>query len=167
MQTRTRILGTMLLVATVAACSTKDSATTDSTAADTAALATHDTDARAIVAADSSWLRNVVAKNVDSLMTWYTPDAVSFGFGTAARGTDQIRALYTEMTKSTITNPKLVSSQVEFSNDGTMAYDYGTYEMTTAAPGKKAVSEAGSFLNVWRKVDGQWKLVAEMSTPVK
>jgi hypothetical protein len=26
--------------------------------------------------------------------------------------------------------------------------------------------QTGAYLNVWRKVDGQWKLVAEMSTPI-
>jgi uncharacterized protein (TIGR02246 family) len=167
MQNRKKILTALVGLSCIAAGCTKKEATTaaDSIGVAGAVLAMHDADALAIVAADSSWLRNVVAKNVDSLMTWYTPDAVSFGFGTTAKGTEQIRALYTEMTKSTITNPKLVSSQVEFSNDGTMAYDYGTYEMTMAAPGKKPVTGAGSFLNVWRKEDGQWKLVAEMSTP--
>jgi uncharacterized protein (TIGR02246 family) len=111
-------------------------------------------------------MRNVVAKNVDSLMTYYTPDAVSYGFGAPATGTDQIRSIYTEMVKATIADPKIISNTVSFSDDGTMAFDHGTYSMTITPPGGKASSEGGAFLNVWKKVDGQWKLVAEMSTPL-
>jgi ketosteroid isomerase-like protein len=47
-----------------------------------------------------------------------------------------------------------------------MAYDYGTYTMTVTAPGGKPGTGTGAYLNVWRKVGGEWKLVAEMSTPI-
>jgi ketosteroid isomerase-like protein len=106
-------------------------------------------------------------KNVDSIMTWYTPDAVSYGGGAApASGTDQIRAEYTEMVKSTTTNPKLLSNTVKFSDDGSLAYDHGTYQMTMQAPGKKAEVINGAYLNVWKKTDSGWKMSVEMSTPV-
>jgi uncharacterized protein (TIGR02246 family) len=159
----------LLAVAAVAttACSKGTSYTADTGMAATPAPVDTKADASAIVAADSAWLRNVMAKNVDSLMTYYTPDAVSFGFGSApATGTDQLRASYTEMVKSTISEPKLLSNTVKFSDDGKMAYDYGTYSMTVAPPGGKPAKETGGYLNVWRKVDGQWKMVIEMSTPI-
>ena len=108
-----------------------------------------------------------MAKNVDSVMTFYSPDAVSYMAGSApAVGTDQVRAAYTEFVKATVSNPKLNSSTVKFSDDGMMAYDYGTYTMTVAPPGGKPTAENGAYLNVWRKLGGEWKLVAEMSTPV-
>jgi len=111
-------------------------------------------------------MRNVVAKNVDSLMTYYSTDAVSYGFGPPAIGTDQIRASYAEMVKATIADPKILSNTIKFSNDGSMAYDHGTYSMTMTPPGGKPSTETGAYLNVWRKIDGQWKLVAEASAPV-
>jgi len=143
------------------------------TAADTvdasspAASATdHSADVRTIIASDSAWMRNVMAKNVDSLMTYYAPEAVSYGFGASASGTDQIRTEYTKMVKSTITNPKINANTVRFSNDRSMAFDHGTYSMTVTPPGGKASKQTGAYLNVWKKTDGQWKLMAEMSTPV-
>jgi uncharacterized protein (TIGR02246 family) len=124
-------------------------------------------DASMLVALDSGWMRNVIAKNVDSLMTYYAPNAVSYGFGAApGKGTDQIRALYTEMVKSTVADPAIEPGGVEFSGDGMMAYDHGTYSMTTTAPGGKPARVKGAYLNVWQKIDGQWKLVAEMSSPM-
>jgi hypothetical protein len=38
--------------------------------------------------------------------------------------------------------------------------------MTVQPPGGKVTTETGGYLNVWKKVDGQWKMMAEMSTPV-
>jgi len=158
-------------VATTVACNKSASSTADTgmVAAPESAPATLDrnAEAAAIVKADSTWLRNVMAKNVDSLMTLYTPEAVSYGFGTApASGSEQLRALYTEFVKSTVTNPKLLSNTVKFSDDGTMAFDHGTYSMTVAPAGGKPEHQTGAYLNVWKKVDGQWKMLAEISTPI-
>jgi uncharacterized protein (TIGR02246 family) len=157
----------IVLSCVIAGCAKKaDNTDTAMTSAAAAAPADRSADMRTIVALDSGWIRNVMAKNVDSLMTYYAPDAVSYGFGAPASGTDQIRGLYTEMVKATITDPKLNSNTVKFSDDGTMAFDHGTYAMTMAPPGGKPSTEAGAFLNVWKKMDGQWKLVAEMSSPL-
>ena len=173
MQNRSRILAGIVALSLVAAgCSKKaDDTTAGATAASasTSAAATDRTaDAAAIAGADSAWLRAVMAKNVDSVMTWYTPDVVSYGFGSApAAGTDQVRAAYTEMVKSTVTNPKLLSNTVKFSDDGSMAFDHGTYQMTTQAPGKKAETIPGGYLNVWKRTPAGWKMAAEMSTPLQ
>jgi uncharacterized protein (TIGR02246 family) len=161
----------MLFLSFVAiACTKTEPAATDTGAAaasTAAAPADHTADATTIVQADSAWLRAVMAKNVDSVMVWYTPDAVSYQPGMApASGTDQLRSAYTEMVKGTVTNPKLISNTVKFSDDGSMAFDHGTYSMTMAAPGGKPENMTGAYLNVWKRMDGKWKLAAEMSTPV-
>ena len=174
----TTVAGMLLLSALIAGCGksaedkTEDSAkamagASGSAVAPAAAPADHQADAAAIARADSAWLRLVMARNVDSLMTYYTPDAVSYGPGSApAVGTDQLRSAYTAFVKATITNPKLNSNTVKFSDDGNMAYDYGTYTMTVAPPAGKASTETGAYLNVWKKVGGEWKMAIEMSTPV-
>ena len=164
---RTMHLGRLAAIACVIGACAKANPTAD-TASPAAAAAPmdHSADERTIIALDSGWIRNVMAKNVDSLMTYYAPDAVSYGFGPPANGTDQIRASYTAMVKSTMTDPKLNSNTIKFSNDGSMAFDHGTYTMTITPPGGKPSTETGGYLNVWRKIDGQWKLVAEASAPV-
>jgi uncharacterized protein (TIGR02246 family) len=152
---------------TTTACSTPADNAADTGAAAAAAPADRTAEAATIVKADSAWMRHVQSKNVDSVMTWYTTDAVSYGFGAApASGTDQIRANYTEFVKATIADPKILTNTVKFSDDGNMAYDHGTYTMTVTQPGGKPTKENGAYLNVWRKVDGQWKLAAEMGTPI-
>ena len=167
MRHRRRLLaGVVALSSVIAGCSKSETPVGNPTTSAAAAATDHSADERAIVAADSAWLRNVVAKNVDSLMMYYAPDAVSYGFGPPAAGADAIRAVYTEMAKSTVSDPKILSNTVRFSDDGSMAIDHGTYSMTMTPPGGKAASQKGAYLNVWRKVDGQWKLAAEMSSPL-
>ncbi len=169
MRNRTKILGVMVLVSFVSGgCAKKDAASADTSGSAAPPASTdRSADAAMILATDSGWIRNVMAKNVDSLMTYYSSDVVSYGFGAApASGMDQLRASYTDMVKTTMTNPSMAPNPVEFSNDGTMAYDYGTFTMTTTPPGGKASRSTGGYLNVWRKTVAGWKLVAEMSTPV-
>lgn len=169
MNDRKKLLaGIVALSCITAGCAkTANDAAVDTTAsASAAASGDRSADERTIIALDSGWMRNVMAKNVDSLMTYYASDAVSYGFGAPASGTDQVRGVYTEFVKSNMSNPKINSSTVRFSDDGTMAYDHGTYSMTVTPPGGKAANENGAYLNVWKKIDGQWKLMAEMSTPL-
>lgn len=170
MQNRSRILaGIAVLSLVVAGCSKKeDEPQAGSTPATTTAAAPADraADALAITQADSSWLRGVMGKHVDSVMAYYTPDVVSYSGGVApAVGTDQVRAVYTEMVKTTFTNPSLTNT-VKFSDDGSMAYDYGTYHLTMQPPGGKATPFDGAYVNVWKKVDGKWKIALESSTPI-
>lgn len=172
MGNRTGILGaTRLFSFITAAYAKKDTAATDTTASVTAAAPGSPVDRRAdsatIIGLDSAWTRNVIAKNVDSLMTYYAPNAVSYGFGTApAKGIDALRASYTEMVKATMADPSMAPAGIDFSDDGTMAYDHGTYTLTVTPPGGKPSRDTGAYLNVWKKIDGQWKMLAEMSSPV-
>ena len=154
--------GVVALAGVIAGCAKSDGGA----AASAPPVVDHAAEERMILAADSGWMRHVVGKNVDSLMTYYAPDAVSYGFGAPASGTDAIRALYTEMTKATITDSKILSNTVRIADDGMMAYDHGTYSMIMTPPGGKPTPQMGAYLNVWKKVDGQWKLVAEMSSPL-
>jgi len=119
-----------------------------------------------ILASDSAWLRHVTAQNLDSLMSLYAPEVVSYGFGPPATGFDKVKSMYAEMLKGKMSNPMVTSTPAQFSPDGLMAYDHGTFKATMTTPGGKPDTSASAYLNVWRKMDGKWKLVAEMSVPV-
>lgn len=139
-----------------------------SATADSAAVASGGFDkdaARAeIMRADSAWLRFVQGKNVDSLMPFYTPDAVSMSEGTkAVRGTRDIRSAYNEMVKGSLRDVTLDFGGVEFSDDGTLAYDHGSFTGTVDGPKGKPMKISGNFLNVWKKIGGRWVMAAEIS----
>jgi ketosteroid isomerase-like protein len=122
------------------------------------------TAAAEIMRADSAWLRFVQAKNVDSLMPYYAPEAVSMSEGSkAVKGTRDLRAAYAEMVKGNVRDMKFNIDKVDFSDDGTMAYDHGSYSGTMDGPKGKPVKFAGNYMNVWKKIGGRWVLMAEIN----
>jgi ketosteroid isomerase-like protein len=104
------------------------------------------------------------SKNIDSLMPYYAPEAVSMGEGSkAVKGTRDLRAAYNEMVKANFRDMTFKVDGVEFSDDGTMAYDHGSYSATMDGPKGKPVKIAGNYLNVWKNVGGRWVMLAEIT----
>jgi ketosteroid isomerase-like protein len=162
--------GGILLLAVagfLSACNKSTPATADSaTVATGASSASVDKNAARleIVRADSAWLRHMVAKNVDSLMTYYAPDIISMSEGSKpVRGTTALRPAYTEMVKMNMRDPSISNQGVEFSDDGSMAYDHVDFSATVDGPNGKPMKWSGNALNVWRKIGGRWLMVAEIS----
>jgi ketosteroid isomerase-like protein len=163
---------TLLAAATLALCgcnkptpATADSAAVSSTASTTASATFDEAAARAqILGADSAFQRGLMGKHVDSLMVYYDPDVVSMGSGgKATKGTSDVRAMYDKAIKSNPRDLTFHSDGVNFSNDHSMAWDYGTYTQAADGPSGKPVKGAGNFLNVWKNVGGKWLIVAEIS----
>ncbi|HJP87205.1 MAG TPA: nuclear transport factor 2 family protein [Gemmatimonadaceae bacterium] len=149
------------------ACYKSTPASADSaTASSTASGASLDRNAaRAeILGNDSTFIRGMMAKNVDTVMCCYDNDAVSIGTGKTLKGVSDLRKAYTEAVKSNARDVTFNSDGVNFSNDGSMAWDYGTFSQTVDVKGKPT-KQSGNFLNVWKRVDGKWKIAAEISTP--
>ena len=147
-------------------CNKPTPATADSATPGGATTAKFDRDAgRAeILGADSAFVRAVLAKNVDSLMPYYDESVVSMSEGAnAVKGTRDLRAAYTQSLKSAPQATSFQSGGVNFSDDGTMAWDYGTFSATTNDAKGKPVKSSGSFLNVWKNVGGHWRIVAEIN----
>jgi len=51
------------------------------------------------------------------------------------------------------------------SQSGDMAYEFGDFTIGYDAPDKKRTSFNGSYLRVWRKIDGEWKVDASFARP--
>ena len=105
-----------------------------------------------------------MSKHVDSLMVYYDPAVVSMGSGKPIKGTTDLRAAYDKTVKSNNRNLSFQSGGVNFSNDHSMAWDYGTYTGTSDGPNGKPLTHSGSFMNVWKNVGGRWVIVAEIGT---
>lgn len=151
-------------------CGKSTSATADSaTPAGTTAKSFDKKAARAeILRGDSAFVRGLTSKNVDSLMPYYDPDVISMPEGgRTVKGMGSVRSSYAEAMTANPRDMTFESGGVNFSDDGTMAWDYGTYTMTSDVKGKP-VKGTGSFVNVWKRIGGRWVIVAEInnsSTP--
>ena len=95
-------------------------------------------------------------------MPYYDPDAVSLGTK-AVKGTADLRRSYDEAVKNPPRDVTFQSGGVNFSNDHSMAWDYGTVSQTADVKGKP-VKTSGTYLNVWKNVGGRWMIVAEISS---
>jgi ketosteroid isomerase-like protein len=157
------VIGFFLVGCGKSAAPTADSPAT--TASSTASGTFDKNAARAqILGADSAFVRAMMAKNVDSLMPYYDGSVVSMSEGTkAVKGLGDVRTAYNQAVKANPRDLTFQSGGVNFSDDGTMAWDYGTYSSTASDAQGKAVKSSGNFLNVWKKVDGRWRIVAEIS----
>jgi uncharacterized protein (TIGR02246 family) len=79
-------------------------------------------------------------------------------------------AIETHMTQEYAANP---SSQVNWTTDrvevaanGDLAVEYGTWTMTGVGPGGTEVDN-GKYVTAYRKVDGTWKVVGDISVSTK
>jgi ketosteroid isomerase-like protein len=157
----------LAVVGILIACGKGTSATADSpaTASSTTSATFDNNAARAeILGDDSAFVRAMLAKNVDSLMPYYDPSVVSMSEGgKAVKGLSDVRASYNQAVKSNLRDVTFQSGGVNFSDDGTMAWDYGTVSSTVIDPKGKQVKSSGNYLNVWKRVDGHFRIVAEIS----
>ncbi|HJQ55084.1 MAG TPA: nuclear transport factor 2 family protein [Gemmatimonadaceae bacterium] len=163
MSAASRLLLILSSIVLTTACGKSAAPTADSAGSPAAGAAFDENAARAqIIAADSAFVRAITSKNVDSLMIYYDPSVVSLG-KTVVSGTTDLRRSYTDAVKNPPSNIDFQSGGVNFSNDHSMAWDYGTVTQTSSVNGKP-VRSSGTYLNVWKNVGGQWKIVAEIST---
>jgi ketosteroid isomerase-like protein len=147
-------------------CNKPTPATADSATASTTTTGSFDeTAARAqTLGADSAYMRALQSKNVDSLMIYYDPGVVSMSEGAkAVKGTADVRNAYVQAVKTNPHDLSFQSGAVNFSNDHSMAWDYGTFSGTMNGPNGKPVKGNGSFMNVWKNIGGHWFIVAEIS----
>jgi len=145
-------------------CGKSTPATADSATVSSAATTSFDEKAASaqILANDSAFVRGMLAKHVDSVMMYYDPDVVSLGTK-VTKGTADLGKSYTEAVKSNPRDVTFQSGGVKFSNDHSMAWDYGTVSQTVDGPNKKPMKSSGTYLNVWKNVGGRWMIVAEIS----
>jgi ketosteroid isomerase-like protein len=58
------------------------------------------------------------------------------------------------------------ASFTDVSDDGTLGYNYGRYEMRGPGPDGKEIVRGGWFLTIWkRQPDGTWRYVMDNGTP--
>ena len=107
-----------------------------------------------IIAQNARFTQAHVAGDSVTIDSMFTADARSLPPGAdAAVGLPSIHALTTGYLKAGITEFR--EETVDFYGTADYVVDQGTYVMTYGQP---SVSERGHYLNVWKQVDGRWKL---------
>ena len=107
------------------------------------------------------WIAAAAAKDADRFASFYSEDAVSLGANIPiTRGKAAIRSGMAEMFKMPGLLFSFEPTNIEIAQSGDMAYELGTYRLTTDGSAGPA-EDRGKYLTVWRKVNGEWKSVAD------
>ena len=166
MQNRIKIFaGAMLVSAVISGCAKKDTDEKEDSAK-AAAPAVPAVDKKAaeaeIRAGDQVFFDGVKAKNAEVLASTYSPDAVSMPANSPpVKGHDAIKKFNEDFLKLPQVSMTGATDDVTFSDDGSLAYATGHYTASWADAKGKKVTEEGKYLNVLKKVDGKWKVVAD------
>jgi uncharacterized protein (TIGR02246 family) len=158
------LAGCMVLSVVAAGCARKDTDEKDDSAKVATLAGPVDTKAAEaeIRSADTAYFNAVKAKDAAAIAALYSSDAISSPPNSPPlNGNEAIRKSNEEFLKMPQVAMTGGATLIKFSDDGTMGYEIGTYSMTAADAKGKPIKDEGKYLNIWRKVDGKWKIVAD------
>ena len=102
------------------------------------------------------------SKDAAAFANLYAVDAVHMPANAPpVRGRDAIRNAWTEMFRIPGVSLDIAPTRVEVAESGDLAYVLGTYRLSGDMPGGR-LDDRGNYVVVWKKIDGQWKAVADI-----
>lgn len=119
-------------------------------------------DEQAIRSTNERWLQLIRAKDGAGIAQLYADDgAVMPPNEQAALGRESVEQWWTRSMQMPGFDLTFETDQLVVSESGDMALDRGTYRFAAAPPGG-AINDSGKYVVVWRKVDGEWKVAADI-----
>jgi len=100
----------------------------------------------------------IARHDIEGMAKYWLPDFVqTIGRGSSLTGRDTIIGSWKQLFR---TNPAVLyvrkPVQISIGDNGVMAWETGTWEA------KHSYSKDGNYSAMWRKIDGEWKLQAEL-----
>lgn len=144
------------------ACQTEETATEQGSDTDPAVDAASVREA--ILAKDKVFADAMVVGDAETITQLYAVDAVILAPNQPrGEGTEAIRASWSAALEGNpMSTSNLDSDLITVSAAGDYAYAVGTYTDSGAAPDGSEWSDQGKYLTVWKNVDGEWKIAADI-----
>ncbi len=114
---------------------------------------------------DKRWEQLFNAKDASGMASLFADDGYEMTPNMKAmKGPEGVRKGYGEFF-STTKDLKLSfeASEIRIADAGDLAVERGTYHMSFTGPKGKQVEDRGNYVTVWKKVNGQWKVVADIN----
>lgn len=125
-------------------------------------------DEAAIRAASKDWAAAIQKKDAAAFTSFYGSDAAVLLAGMpTTKGKAAIETMIGDMVKDPNFALSFTTDDVEVARSGDLAYETGTWQMTSTDPAtKKPATAKGDFVTVWKKqADGTWKCVVDAPVP--
>ncbi len=121
-------------------------------------------DEAAIGALAAEWGKAMAAKDVEKCVSFYADDASMFpDRAPIVTGKGPIHSVWTALLTAPGFAGSFATTKVEVAKSSDLAYEIGTYQMTTNDKKAKPQTEKGKYVVVWqRQADGNWKAVADI-----
>ncbi len=118
----------------------------------------------AITAKDKAYGDAVVAGDVEAIMAQYAPEAVLLPPGAPRmEGSAAIRPMFEAWVEEGLpSSMALTTGDVTVSSAGDYAYATGSFSLSGTAPDGSEWGDQGKYLAVWKNIDGDWKMVADI-----
>jgi ketosteroid isomerase-like protein len=121
-------------------------------------------DRKALLERDRAWSQS--PPNVDQMVSFFAPDG-SFlpTYMPAATGADAIRKSAAQIFAYPGFTLHWTATKADVAASGDLGYTQGTYQVSFQGPGGAPMSENGKYVTVWKKLDKQWWVVADIFNP--
>jgi len=119
---------------------------------------------QAIRARSAEWLAAAQAKDVAATMPVFAVDAVTLFDGEIRRGAADIQAgMEKELAEAPDAQVTWTTTGVTLAASGDLAWETGDVAVDPDGAGEKP-ARSGSYSTVWKKIDGQWLVIADAGT---
>ena len=111
---------------------------------------------------DKQWVAAVQAKDAAASAGFYAADGALLAQNAPiAKGSAAVAAAWQGLLAMKNIDLTFAPTEVTVSAGGDMAYDVGTYSLSFDSD-KGPVKDMGKYVVVWKNVDGQWKVAADI-----
>ncbi len=118
----------------------------------------------ALLAVDAEWAKS--AADVDKFVSFLAPDAVmTMAAAPPLKGDKAIRDTFAGLSKAPGFALTWRATRADVAASGDLGYTAGDYSMSMHNASGKPVTERGSFVTTWKKVNGAWKVIEDAAAP--
>ncbi len=121
-------------------------------------------DLDAIRTIEAQWTAAVRAGDVDQLVAFFAPHAVTMDANAPISvGLEAIRGpLESWLADDAVSNTFTATlDTIEVSASGDLAYTRGTHRLSLTTPGGP-VEQVGKWVTIYKKIDGEWKVIVDI-----
>lgn len=116
----------------------------------------------ALRAADLAWSEVAGRKDLDAIVSYMAADGETLGPNEpAARTPAAIRASWSNLIGLPNVALRWQPLRVQVAESGEIGFTSGTYTLSFTGADGKPVNDKGKYLEVWKKVGGQWKCLMD------